>query len=485
MVSNGSGARVLCLACAACGALVAAGAQPDWKSLEQLERAGRYDEALVQYQVIADPEAATRAAMRVGILSYKLGRLPEAVDRLESTMETDPISAWSAEGLYYLTRVCTQEDCRATAVRSVERLRAYHPGSAWTTRAERLLDGQPPADADKGANGNGTSDEDAADALYEEALLLAKAKLYEEALELLTYIAAELPYTRTALSAHLSIANISAKLGDRQAAIDSAEYLLSETETASPAARLVCLARDRLARVYRLEHRKAESLQQFDLLAMNSTLPTEKAEAKLEAAGAFMEYLKAQVAAARRGGGPAVDAGQWEALRKRCRALSKTPGATEAQLVRAELIVMESLHWEVRYADALTAAQASLSRWDAERYPQEAATAHLLAGESLQVAGQYAAALGHYRWITDRFGTQEVWPGLDLTVRAYFRVVDILTLTNGSAAEAAEALETVVNTWPNSPYADLVRALHAARQPLAEPLPAHESGGAIVPKVTN
>lgn len=428
--------------------------EPDWRLLQQLEQEGRYEEAMSRCVAARASESSTRLDMRMGVLDYKLGRLNNAVVPLEKAMDDDPVSSWAAEGLYYLTRVCTQVDCRETAVRSVERLRAFHPGSAWTARAELALHGDQGGQPDKGRPG----DEDAADALYQEALQLAREGFYQQALGLLRHAADTYPTTRTALNVHLSIANVCSHLEDRPAAIQSLEYVLQATTSASPSARIVCLARDRLARLYRLAHRKLEAVEQFDILAAHSTVPSEKATAMLGGAASFMESLTTTVAH-----GTRVEPSQWDALRQRCRGVLRTDGAEGESLARAELMIVESLHWQRQVSELLKAAQAFLARWDGDEYPQEVATAHLMAGEALQVTGDPAAALVHYRWVTTRYGTQEIWPRLDLTKRTHFRVVDVLTLTHASQADVDQASTIVLQTWPDSRYADLVRALRSAR----------------------
>jgi len=94
---------------------------------------------------------------------------------------------------------------------------------------------------------------------------------------------------------------------------------------------------------------------------------------------------------------------------------------------------------------------------DADTYPSEVATAHLLHGEFLQRKMRHAEALPHFEWITKRFGESEVWAGLTTTQRACYRVYDALRQSSAPADQVRAAGEVVLTRWPDSVCARLIR----------------------------
>ena len=452
---------------------VAGAPEVDWAMLGALEEQGQWQQAeALCLEVLARDPGVQRAAVEAGVCALQLNREHDALQRFRQAVEIDPLGAWAAKALYYEAFTCSRSDCVPESLQCAVRLRERFPGSVWTTHAERLEgDLLGFDDGMRALLRQRAAADEAADELYWTGRRQAAAGDYPGALGTMEGLLEQLPNTRTAFSAWLSVANIRAKLGDRGGATAAAEHVLATAAPESAASRLVCGARDRLAHLYQLQHRKVEAAQLFDQLAAYSTVPEEVADAKLQAAGAIMEALFVSA----RDGEP--HAGAWDVLRARCAEVLTTPGVTEAQAVRADLMTVESFHWELRLSESRQQAEWLLTRYDGARYPQEAATAHLVAGEGRQVAGDYAGALQHYRWITERFGLREIWPGLDNLARTYFRIFNLSVYTGAPRAEVDAAAFVVLRNWPRSRYADLIRRTYSARRssdprfaaPLAEP----------------
>ncbi|GJM25074.1 MAG: hypothetical protein DHS20C16_14890 [Phycisphaerae bacterium] len=448
-----------------------------WAQAAALQDAGEYLRAAIAFRgVLEEFPRSQRAALRIGICEERGGLDGNAVDSYQAAIDLSPYGAWSPKSLFHQARLCREYGCGPTARDAIQVLLQRFPESAWAVRA-RIV----------GAQLDGL-DSDNAQAEFDAELLSAQelddirglsGNISDaEQLSRLADLVSGESDTGTSLRARKRIGHILIRLGRTEEAIGAFEDLLEQLQEAAPESRLVQETRTRLAALYHATGQLQDAQLEFDELAATATNPSVRRNAMLQGAGLTMEQVIERI----ENGASASDE-SWQNVRTRCEAIRSQPGATKKQIARADLMIMESLHWQQRPTQALAAARRFLTELgelpfavsttdsvspstsgselavDSElpTLASEIAMAHLVAGECLQRRRQHDAALLHFRRIIELFGDEEIMPGLTNTQRTHFRIFDALRRGGGSEEEVYVAAEYVLSRWPDSSYADLVR----------------------------
>jgi tetratricopeptide (TPR) repeat protein len=443
-----------------------------WADAAALQDAHQYGAAAAAFRaILAEYPDSQRAALRIAICEENGGLVSNAIDSYQAAIDLAPYGSWTETALFFQARACHGFGCPATARDAIALLKQRFPDSAWVARVrvlEAQLDQVPTLAAEAAL-----ALELVAGQALDTAIALANTELEDQQILRLNNLIGLHPTSATALRARERVGHLLIRKGDTANAIAQFEQLLFDLQTASPEARIVQTARTRLAALYHVAGQRDDALFEFDDLAATAADPSVQSNAVLQGAGLAMELLVEQVEQV--GAGSNAD---WEDVRDRCKQVKGLPAATPLEVARADLIVTESHYWQKQYSAALGAAMHFLAEQgelpdggaappepdgpavggSAPALRAEVAMAHLVAGECLQRKDLHDLALPHYRRIVDLFGDVEFMPGLTNTQRAHYRIYDALRRGSGTAAEIATAARYVLQRWPESTYADLIRA---------------------------
>jgi len=423
-----------------------------WAQAQELEDQGLYDEAAQIYAgILAQCPGYQRAAIRLAVARFEGGHAEQALQQLDAAMEMDPFGrVWAEWGLLYRARACRTLGCTEQARDDIALLKSRFPDSISTARAEVLeaeMEGW-----DTGPAEDALELELAAEQLHEEASAAANAGNYDQAVALFDQVVAQYPGTRKSLRSKEIKALMLGLLPDRTEEARAAfEDVLAEVRTTAPHSRLRYEAELRIGFLDLRTEQRPQALARFHWLAAHATSPEVVAGAKLQAAGVYFELLQ------RRRAEP-VQPEQWEALRRLCQEARSHPAATRRDRARADLMVLESLAWEVQPEEALALAGPYLAMYPDAEFRPEQAVVHLFAGESLLRLGRHTEALEHFWWIIDEFADDpgSIWPGLEYRAHTYYRIHASL-LRLGAIQEASDICQAILDTYPDTEYADLCR----------------------------
>jgi len=425
-----------------------------WAQAQELEDQGLYDEAAQVYAgILVQCPGYQRAAVRLAVARFEGGHAEEALQRLDTAIEMEPFGrVWAEWGLLYRARACRTLGCTEQARDDIAMLKSRFPDSISTSRAEVLeaeMEGW-----DSGPAEDALELELAAEQLHEEANAAANAGDYEQALLLFDQVVAQYPDTRKSLRSKEIKALMLGLLPDRTEEAKAAfEDVLADVKTTAPHSRLRYEAEQRIAFLDLRAERRQQALARFHWLATHATNPEVVAGARLQAAGVYFELLQRRPAAP-----DPVQPEEWEALRRLCQESRSHPAAGRRDRARADLMILESFAWQVRPEEAIALAGQYLAAYPEAEFRQEQAATHLFAGESLQRLARHAEALEHFWWIIDEFAEDPgpIWPGLEYRAHTYYRIHASL-LRLGAAQAAADICQVILDTYPDTEYADLCR----------------------------
>lgn len=410
-----------------------------------------------------------RDAVASGVALLVTGNANQAVEVFEEAIQKSPFSSMAGMGLYYQAKACSELGCLDVAQEAIASLKSHFPDSHWTTRAEMLASTL--AGRDQILANERLQREDEALELYREYKQRFGVKVNTigehhrdlQALKFLGHLVADYPDTRMALMAMRSEAYILSRDLDRtDETMRAFQTLLEHLKVEAPHCESVYMLMKSIGALYQRKDMPEQALEQFEALAAYARDPAVATDAALQAVGAHNETLQKRIMI-----GGSVSADEWEALRDRCRSFKKLTQATMRERSRADVIIAESLHWQLMPREALAAAEHHLATYDESIDPAGVATAHLIAGECLQRFGRHQEALEHYRWIANRYKDREPWPRpegyrVDRPVfptdraRTHYRIYDALRRGGAPREEVEIAADVVLTEFPNTRYAELV-----------------------------
>lgn len=425
--------------------------------------AAEYDAAIGQYLTYIQTCGVSQTALLgLGESQLEAGYASEAADTFQQAAELSYGGFGTASALYNQARACSEAGCHQIARSAIGELKSRFPGLVLSSRAEVIeaeLDG-----LDTTPFQREVDRELAAHEQYASALELARGATDVEAVDALFDVIDLYPGTRVAISAHQSAAYV---LSRRKENNDSAlaefeRLLMSLRELAPQSIMRFDIQRSTAAMHQRLDMPDVAQLI-YEELAQVMDEPSLSREASFQAIGAHNESLQRAHAL-----GQPLTSEDWEALRVKCGQLKQHQGVTPLQVSRADLIIAESYHWETRTEEALEAANYHIQAHSEETDRAGLATAHLIAGECLQKQGDHEEALSHYRWIIETFGEREPWGYIGgnfgrpvyptSLARVHYRICDALLQLDAPPEDTASACQHVLDTFPDSRYADLIRS---------------------------
>jgi tetratricopeptide (TPR) repeat protein len=428
-----------------------------WKQAEALEAQSLYEAAIAIYSsILADDSKSQRAMTRRAIDRVEIGQLALALNDAEASVALNPYSRyWAERGYLCKVRVCSQFGCKPDARDAIAILKSRFPDSIATAEAEiieRTLDGRDTA----AAEGVLALEEEAL-ALHEQGTAASRKGDTAGALAFFDEVISAYPATRQALRTREIRALLLGLQPDRtQDAIAAWSDLLSKLKTSAPNSRIVQESRIRLAALYHRSKQRPEALVMYQDLATEAADPQVASNAAVQAAGIAFELAQPYAAQT-----DAASRAAWAHVRTLCQQVRANPNTNEADRVRAELMQIETLCWERRLDDAISAAQSFFKSHEAQAYRQDYATVCFFAGEALQERGRYEEALVLFNQLLDLYQTEaEIWPKMDHIPRTYFRVWETLRRMKASAADINAAAEDLLTAFPESSYAAHVRIVN-------------------------
>jgi len=436
---------------------------PRWAAAMTHHADGEYDAAANLFQdLLADHPASQPTAARLAMSLYEAGRFDQARVAADQAIALNAYAeGWAELGYLYKARACHQLGCMPETFDAIEILKKRFPDAVSTTRAEIL-------EAEINGWTDGVSDVDlaeeyAADKLITQALQAVRRKEIDQAVGLLDGVIANYPHTRRSLYAMERKAYIlSMQPGDTADCTNTFLDIIAAVRNNAPNSRIRYDAEFRVAALYQRQDMPYEAMVAYLNLADTAEDPRMAARAAFEAMGAHNEMLQRRQTL-----GESVTNDDWEALRNHCAEVKQRPDATALFISRADLIIAESYHWQLRTEDALSAANAHISTHGAGSDRPALATAHLIAGECLQKLERHDEALAHYQWIIDTFGDKEPWGYIQGNLgrpryptslaRVRYRMCDALIRMEAAQDDVTSACQFVLDTYPDTPYAELIR----------------------------
>ncbi len=446
-----------------------------WSVAAAMEDAGRWGAAEQVYlNIIRQCPDSQRAQAKLGFCQLKAGRPNDAQVSLEAAIAMQPFGYWAEVGLFYHARSCLEANCEANARESIQLLRRRFPSSVYVSRAgiiEAQLDGNP---------------SDVANLTYQTERLIAQEfdEITQESSPLdtvqqimsLQTLIDTYPESATAIRSKETLGHLLIREGRRTEATDVFSELLLSLDDETEQSRIALNTKMRLAALYHSQRNKRDAFKLYRELADTSSNPIVRSNAAIQAAGIHMEFNVDDYFAAadtsdalgpreiQGGATPSTPQLPWGETRRLCHTVLSLQDAKPDDVVRAQIIILESYHWQRDTTRALDAARTfieSYSRPEADgvrpQFRKELAMAHLVAGECLQQLDGHQDALVHYRWIAQEFGEEEIWPGLTNLQRTYTRIFEALMRAGAPEDEVAEAADFVLTKWPDSQYAELIR----------------------------
>lgn len=422
----------------------------------QLERQGEYEAAAAKYAAVpAGVPDSQRAALQAATCQEKAGRLADAVAAYDTAIAKNPSAYWAELALFQKARTCKALGNVADARACIAHIKQRFPDSSSLAEAavlEAQIDGRDTTSAvaflarEKDASG-----------LYKQAIQADRNNGRAQTLQALDNVITRYPDTPAALRCRDARAHILTRDKSREARTEAGtEFLriLALVGDKAPNSRIAETARIRLAALCHSFTNRQDALALYQGL-VNSEDKAIASRAALQIAGLHFELLQREKVSA----GSVADS-RWDDLRAMCSLVSDSNDAKPIERVRAQVMSIESLSWQNRYADCLAAAEAFLARNNADEPKQDIATVRFFAGKAAQEIKQYDKALVHFRWIVDACkGQKDIWEGMDHLPRTYYSIWDILRRTNAPGAEVPQAADALFAACPDSGYAKLVRVV--------------------------
>jgi len=385
-----------------------------------------------------------------------------ALNVLAQGIEQGPWQWTAAMGHYYRARVCSRLGCISDAHDSIAMLASRFPDSIWTARSEAVeaeLDG-----LDLRPVLARLEREEIARVLLEDARAEIAAGAEAAGLELLAEIIENYADTRTSLEALASEGHVLSRDRARDAVtLEAFEALFEEVNAAWPDALITYTTGRSLGHMYQRHDRPEDALAVFNLLATRTDDAAMAAYALVQAGGAHFEVLQK-----RRALGGTVEPAEWDALRDHLREVHFNSNATVLDRSRADLMIAETYHWEMRRDETLAATLEYLGTYDFDDDPSGVGTAHLFAGIALRHLGRYSEALDEFNWIIDTYQDQDIWPNQSAVVggrpnycasvaQALYWRVDVLYHSGAPPKVILALADEIIARYPESPFAELAR----------------------------
>jgi len=425
-----------------------------WQEATRLEADGKFEEAAAQYAAIStdSPDWQKAAVQAAGCLE-KAGKLADAVARYDAAIARNPSAYWAELALFQKARTCSAMANVAEARRCIDRLKARFPDSSSLADAlllEAQIEGRNTAAAEALV-----AREREATALYKQAMQADRNKDEAGAMQLLDAAILQYSGTPAALRCRDARAHLLTRHKQPEARAQAAAeflHILMLVADSAPNSRIADTARMRLAALHHSRQDRQEAIAAYEALTRSEDKAV-ASRASLQLAGLHFELMQREKFSS----GSLADS-RWDDLRALCNRVVASEDAKPVERARAEVMIIESLAWQDRPADALAAAEAFLAKYQSSGFKQDVATVHFFAGEAAQRTKQYDKALSHFRLVIGAYGgLGEVWPGVDLVARTYFRIWETLRWTKASAEELAKAADALLTEFPESSYAKHVR----------------------------
>jgi tetratricopeptide (TPR) repeat protein len=424
-----------------------------WTEADQVQTRGEFSQAEQLYrQILTEFPDSQRTALRVAITQARGGDFQGAMESYDAAIEIDPDSSWAATGLFYMARDCWGSGDREAAQREVDRLLSTHPDSSFVAQA-RLLEAR--------MEGSGVSEAEAelqreleAAGVYDSAMGLSRQGEDDEALSALEQVIENYPGTGASLRALDAQGHILIRNQHHEEALSPFLRIMERTAELSPESRAARVARTRVAAINHVLGNRDEALSHYlALLEELGDESPEAANAMLQGSGVYFEILQRRMMS-----GENVEPGLWDELRDMMRSVHEMVGASSGQLIRADLMAMETLSWQGSAEGLIVEVECFLATWDTEEFRGEIATAHFFAGENYLKLGEIEPALEHFQWIIDVFeGESEIWPNMDHLPRTLYRKWQILIELEAPSGEIASAASALLDAFPETAYSFDVR----------------------------
>lgn len=379
--------------------------------------------------------------------------MPEAVAAYDDAIGVNPSAYPAEQAMIGKARAYRAMGNVAEARRCIGRIRARFPDSSSFAEAA-LLDARIDGRATASLEASLTRETEAT-ALYKDAMQTDRNKDEAAAVRLLETVIDRYPDTPAALRCRDARAHILLRhRRPEEMALAGQEflYILATVADSAPNSRIAETARMRLAAMHHSFKNRQDAIAVYEGL-LNAEDKAIASRAALQLAGLQFELLQREL----RSVGHVV-ASRWDDLRAFCSSVAQSKDAKRIEQARAEVMIVESLAWQERYAEVVAAADAFVTKYQGDELKQDVATVRFFAGEAAQSVRQYDKALGHFRWIVDAYRSQrEMWPGMDHMPRTYFRIWETLRRMRAPPEEVAAAAQAIFDTFPESDYAEHVR----------------------------
>lgn len=411
-----------------------------WSAADAPHQAGDYAESERRYkQVLDEFPDSQRAALRVAIAQERQGKSAEALESYDRALAADPQGEWAPVALFYKARFCKEGAREPDARAAIARLRAEHPDSSYVARAavlEAELDGRSTAAAE-----SALERELAAAALYDAGMAKSKARADEEALEELRRVPIEFPGTAAALRALDAEGHILTRNRRFDEALVPFLRILEATQSAAPNARISETAATRVAALHHALNDRDAALQTYLDIAESEGLTSKtRANALLQGSGVYFEILQQH----RRRDIPVSDQ-QWDEMRLMLITARDAQGATKQDVKIAELMHLETWHWQRRREETAKELDAFLLKYQGAEHRREIATARIFGAIDLNYLRRHEEAAAHIEWVMAEYKPDEwVWPtwkGLDRGVVELFKAKEKLGASRSELVRLAEFME--------------------------------------------
>ena len=451
---------IVCSCSFACYGRGRAEADPRWQQAVTLKESGDYVGAANMYRSIFwDYPNSQRAALRIALNEQRAGITADAAASFVTANSVDPYGYWSEVGLYYEAKFHVDNGQLADAELCLEILEKRFPDSRWCARgraaiatARNVVDsGQ---DASAGAMAEAANIEAilARENLAWESLSRANKSHGQgqdnQRLAALERIVSLFPDTCAALDARQSRGYLLIRNQRLTEAATELQSLASDLEFTSPHSRIRYDVEYRLAAVDHALGNKQQALTRYAQLTELAEDPQIVSKAGAQAAGLQLETMQAKLT-----GEKVISPEDWEAVRTYAEEV-RLSGGREQDVVRAELLNMESYCWQGMPIEAVTAAEEFLSTHDENEYKLDTATVCFFAGEEYLKLGEYQDALRHFRKVVSLYENErEMWKGMDHLPRTYYRIWETLRKQGADESKIQEAAQLLLTRFPDSEYA--------------------------------
>lgn len=428
-----------------------------WYQADTLQASKSFTEAEQQYREILElyPNSQ-RTALRIAICQQNAGRKLDSLASYDNAIAMDPNGYWAGVALFYKARACFESGLVLDAISSLNELRERFPDSSYVAQAGVLE-----AEWLKGPKllmeAHLKIELDAAEQ-YDLAMVSSKAGEDERALETLALLSKRFPGTAAALRAEESRGHILLRGKRYDEAKEVFTGLIQTLGKEKSKSRIFETAKTRLAAIHHIEYDRETALALYLEILEGQGDPGIAAHAALQAAGVAFEILQREVIAEKE-----ISEERWDELRSACIKVSELPHASDHQRVRADLMFVESWHWQRQNELAVQSARDFIEKYDENEFKREVATARMVAALNLHLLKRYREALEQADWIIHAYSEEdEIWPLMDHLPRTYYLRWEILKDNDAPKSQLQKAAEDLIQRFPDSPLAEGIRS----RKPL-------------------